>query len=224
MSWQLLGASGIAFNIETSDDVSYASSRFSSSGGSRNQWRVSRADAQTATYRVAAISYTGDAPGDYPSQISDVTTTITNEGGPSSWQPSPMQFNDAAAIQYDSGAEESSVFTFQVEVWVQQAVLTSQMIVQQRSYQAIRGSDVACQCWLRDETGPVDASAMPLQVEAIAYGRSHVQATWLATGQPCGRVDFTVPEGHKLAAGLYQVRIRSADHGPVVSLGLLEVV
>ena len=98
------------------------------------------------------------------------------------------------------------------------------MIVAQQSYQAIRGSDVTCQCWLRDESGPLDASDMGLLVEAVAYGQRHVRAEWPGTGEADGRVTFVVPNGHRLDAGLYQLRIRSEQFGPVVSLGLLEVV
>ncbi|HIE0523798.1 TPA: hypothetical protein ACXJLS_000390 [Stenotrophomonas maltophilia] len=98
------------------------------------------------------------------------------------------------------------------------------MIVAQTSYQAIRGADVECQCWLRDEAGRVDASQMDLQVEAVAYRRRHVQATWQATGNAEGRIQFTVPNGHKLNGGLYQLRIRVEPSGELVSLGLLEIV
>lgn len=98
------------------------------------------------------------------------------------------------------------------------------MIVAQTSYQAIRGADVACQCWLRDEAGRVDASGLSLEVEAVAYGRKHVQATWPATGDNQGRVQFTVPNGHKLNGGLYQLRIRVEPSGELASLGLLEIV
>lgn len=98
------------------------------------------------------------------------------------------------------------------------------MIVAQNSYQAIRGSDVECQCWLRDDAGRVDASGFDMQVEAVGYGRCHVRAQWPAVGDAQGNVKFAVPSGHKLNGGLYQLRLRSEQFGPVVSLGLLEIV
>lgn len=98
------------------------------------------------------------------------------------------------------------------------------MIVAQTSYQAIRGADVECQCWLRDEAGPVSLSEFSLEIQAVAYGRRHIQATWPATGDNQGRVQFTVPNGHKLNGGLYQLRIRVEPSGELVSLGLLEIV
>ncbi|WP_180859704.1 hypothetical protein [Stenotrophomonas maltophilia] len=98
------------------------------------------------------------------------------------------------------------------------------MIVAQNSYQAIRGADVECQCWLRDDAGRVNLHELSLEVQAIAYGRKHVQATWPATGDSEGRLQFTVPNGHKLDGGLYQLRIRFDPSGELVSLGLLEIV
>ena len=109
----------------------------------------------------------------------------------------------------------------------------SDLIVAQSSFQAIRGADVLCHCWLRSEAGPVNAEVLTLEVEAVAYGKRITQAAWPATGEADGRVTFTVPEDHKLNAGLYQLRMRVTGGGvempdpPIGSmcaLGLLEIV
>lgn len=113
------------------------------------------------------------------------------------------------------------------------------MIVAQTSFQAIRGNDTLCQFWMRDEQGRVPADAMSISVEAVAYGRRHVQETWPASGDSQGRVQFTVPGATKLNGGLYQLRVKVpvADDAPlplvadeesvpveIVHLGLLEIV
>lgn len=108
------------------------------------------------------------------------------------------------------------------------------MIVAQASYQAIRGADVTCQCWLRNEAGPVNAEVLALEVTATPYGRRISQASWPAEGGEHGRVTFVVPQEHKLPAGLYQLRLRVTGGGDempdapaigsVCALGLLEIV
>lgn len=109
----------------------------------------------------------------------------------------------------------------------------SDLIVAQSSFQAIRGADVLCRCWLRSEIGPVNAEVLTLEVAATAYGKRITQATWPATGEADGRVTFIVPEDHKLTPGLYQLRLRVTGGGdeipdaPVIgslcALGLLEI-
>lgn len=97
-------------------------------------------------------------------------------------------------------------------------------VVAQRSYQAIRRAAVPCECWVRDEAGPVDLSGETIEVQVVAYGGRHVRATWTAAGHSDGRLEFTVPGDHVLNEGLHQLRARIEPAGELLALGLLEVV
>ncbi len=222
--WLPIAGSGISYTLVGSGNAVVNGSDVSATLGFGSCWDLTLAS--PVNVRVTAVSYQGDPPGAYPGQISAETSDgqqeIINEGGPSAWAPSPMVFNSATEVHYAPGAEESSAYQFLIEVQAPTAL--GPLITQQCSYQAVRGADVQLQCWLRNEAGRVDASQMDLQVEAFAYGRRHVQVTWQATGNAEGRIQFTVPNGHKLNGGLYQMRIRVEPSGGLVSLGLLEIV
>lgn len=88
--------------------------------------------------------------------------------------------------------------------------------------QAIRSFDTPCGVYLRDEHGALAALDGDAQVEAVAYGGSHVQERWPASLSERGRLEWVVPAGTGLVRGLYQLRARS--EGQLLALGLLEVV
>lgn len=101
-----------------------------------------------------------------------------------------------------------------------------------QTFQAHKGVDTPCATYIRDDEGRVDLGpqgetpAPELTVAVRGYRGQHVLAVWPATGNELGKVEFTVPAGHKLPSGLYRLEIvAKTDAGTVLAQGaLLEVV
>lgn len=235
MAWVAIASSGLPFELVTDDPSAYTLDGSVLSGTPSNFGGGISSD-QVRRYRLTFQSYLsqGVSGGTNPSQIlyypdpEGEAISIANENTAfqaTSFSPSPVEF-EAAFWQYSSGfgpeAKRQDTFEALVEVWTGQS--SQAVIVVQRTYQAIRRGPTLCECWVRNEEGSADLSGMSIEIQAVAYGGRHVRATWPATGDAAGRLQFTVPEDHVLNEGLHQLRARVEGTGQLVSLGLLEIV
>lgn len=88
--------------------------------------------------------------------------------------------------------------------------------------QAVRRFDTPVGAYLRDVQGRMAPPAGEVTVEATPYRGQAVAERWPAEVTPQGQLQWTVPKGTRLGAGLYTIRARAGDQ--LIAQGLLEVV